>query len=137
MPDGPRFLTPDGLPAPPGYSHVVVAPSGGRTVWVSGQVAFGADGSVVGAGDWERQTRQAFANTATALAAAGATWADVVKLTFFVTSVAEIATVRAVRDEFVDAGRPPASSLVQVAGLVHPDLLIEVEATAWLPDLAP
>jgi enamine deaminase RidA (YjgF/YER057c/UK114 family) len=95
------------------------------------------DGSVVGAGDWERQTRQAFANTATALAAAGATWADVVKLTFFVTSVAEVATVRAVRDEFVDAGRPPASSLVQVAGLVHPDLLIEVEATAWLPDLAP
>ena len=68
-----------------------------------------------------------------ALATAGASWADVVKLTYFVTSVDELPAVRAVRDEFVDVARPPASSLVQVAGLFRPDLLIEVEAVAAVP----
>jgi enamine deaminase RidA (YjgF/YER057c/UK114 family) len=57
-------------------------------------------------------------------------------LMFFVTSVEELATVRAVRDEHVDTAKPPTSSLVQVAGLFRPDLLIEVEAVAWLPPAA-
>jgi enamine deaminase RidA (YjgF/YER057c/UK114 family) len=57
----------------------------------------------------------------------------VVKLTYFVVDVAGLAAIRAVRDEFVDGGRPPTSTLVQVAGLAHPDLLLEVEAVAWLP----
>ena len=56
-----------------------------------------------------------------------------VKLTFFVVDVAELAAIRAVRDEFVDQNSPPTSTLVQVAGLAYPDLLIEVEAVAWLP----
>ena len=55
------------------------------------------------------------------------------KLTYFVTGVEEIAMVRSVRDEFVDPVRPPTSSLVQVAGLFRQDLLVEVEAVAWLP----
>jgi enamine deaminase RidA (YjgF/YER057c/UK114 family) len=56
----------------------------------------------------------------------------VVKLTFFVVDVSELETIRAVRDEFVDTAAPPTSSLVQVAGLVQRDLLIEVEAVAYL-----
>ena len=55
------------------------------------------------------------------------------KLTLFIVDVAEVGTVRAVRDEFIDTARPPTSSLVRVAGLVRPDLLIEVEAVPWLP----
>jgi enamine deaminase RidA (YjgF/YER057c/UK114 family) len=82
---------------------------------------------------WEAQTRLVFEKVGAAVAAAGAGWSDVVKLTLFVVDVAELATVRAVRDEFVDAQRPPTSSLVRVAGLVRPDLLIEVEAVAWRP----
>jgi enamine deaminase RidA (YjgF/YER057c/UK114 family) len=128
----PEFRSPEGLAPPPGYSHVVSIPVG-RLVWTSGQVAVEADGSVAVAGDWERQTRQVFGNVGRALEAAGAGWADVVKLTFFVVDVSALPTIRAVRDEFVDASRAPTSSLVQVAGLVHPDLLIEVEAVAWLP----
>ena len=73
-----------------------------------------------------------FENLGRALGAAGAGWSDVVKLTFFVVGVDELTTVRAVRDEFVDTTAPPASSLVQVAGLFRPDLLIEVEAMAAL-----
>jgi enamine deaminase RidA (YjgF/YER057c/UK114 family) len=128
----PSFASPDGLSSPPGYSHVVSIPSG-RLVWTSGQVAMDGDGSIVAAGDWGGQARAVFQNVTTALAAAAAGWSDVVKLTFFVVDVAELATIRAVRDEFIDRTRPPTSSLVQVAGLVHPDLLLEVEAVAWLP----
>jgi enamine deaminase RidA (YjgF/YER057c/UK114 family) len=115
-------------PAPNGYHHVVSVAPGSRLIITSGQVAIAADGSVPAG--WEEQTRLVFANLTGVLAAAGAGWADVVKLTYFVTGVGELPVVRAVRDEFVDVKRPPASSLVQVAGLFRPDLLIEVEATA-------
>jgi enamine deaminase RidA (YjgF/YER057c/UK114 family) len=93
-----------------------------------------ADGSVAPPGDWEAQTRLAFENVGRALEAAGAAWADVVKLTYFVVDVTALQTIRAVRDEFVDAERPPASSLVQIAGLFRADLLIEVEAVACPTD---
>lgn len=125
-----RFSSPDGLPPTAGYSHVATVAAESRLVFVSGQIAADADGSIVAAGDWEGQTRQVMRNVERALAAEGATWADVVKLTFFVTDTSQLPTVRAVRDEFVNTAAPPASSLVRVAGLVHPDLLIEVEAVA-------
>ncbi|QIG42205.1 RidA family protein [Nocardioides anomalus] len=125
-----EFASPDGLPTPFGYSHVVGIPAG-RLVWTSGQVGVTTDGEAPEG--MQAQTRLAFENVGRALAAQGAGWSDVVKLTYYVTSVEEVATVRAVRDEFVDTSRPPTSSLVQVAGLFRPDLLVEVEAVAWLP----
>jgi enamine deaminase RidA (YjgF/YER057c/UK114 family) len=128
----PLFASPDDLSSPPGYSHVVSIPAG-RLVWTAGQIALDADGGVVGAGDWEAQARLVFENLTRALDAAGAGWPDVVKLTYFVVDVSELATIRDVRDEFVDRTRPPTSTLVQVAGLAYPDLLLEVEAVAWLP----
>jgi enamine deaminase RidA (YjgF/YER057c/UK114 family) len=130
--DAPAFASPDGLGPPAGYSHVVTVPRG-RLVWTSGQVATDASGEAVGPGNWEWQARQVFDNLGRALEGAGAGWADVVKLTFYVVDVSELPTIRAVRDEFVDTSRPPTSSLVQVAGLVSPDFLLEVEAVAWLP----
>ncbi|GAB3678123.1 RidA family protein [Actinocorallia lasiicapitis] len=111
-----------------GYSQVVSVPAGHRLIMTSGQVPVDADGTI--AEGWEAQTRQVFENLGTALEAAGATWSDVVKLTLFVVDTAELPTVRAVRDEFVDVERPPTSSLLKVAGLYHPDVLIEVEAVA-------
>jgi enamine deaminase RidA (YjgF/YER057c/UK114 family) len=132
VPAGPAFSSPDDLAPPIGYSHVVSIPAG-RLVWTSGQVAMDAERNVVATGDWEGQARRVFENLGRALSAAAAGWPDVVKLTFYVVDVAELPTIRAVRDEFVDPANPPTSSLVQVAGLVHADLLIEVEAVAWLP----
>ena len=126
----PTFASPEDLPPPNGYSHVVTLPPG-RLVWTSGQVPIGLDGTL--AEGWEAQTRTAFANVGRALSAAGADWPDVVKLTIFVIDVSELATIRAVRDEFVNTAQPPTSSLVQVAGLFRPDVLIEVEAVAHLP----
>lgn len=102
----------------------------GRLVWTSGQVGIAPDGRV--AEGWEAQTRLTFENLGHALAAAGAGWQDVVKLTFFVAATDELETVRQIRDEFIDQATPPTSSLVQVASLVRPELLIEVEAVAAL-----
>ncbi|MGI5338573.1 RidA family protein [Streptomyces sp. CA-181903] len=119
---------PDGVAPARGYSHVVTAT--GRLVAVSGQVALDEDGHVVGEGDIRAQTRQVFGNLRRCLKAAGASFDDVVKLTYFVTDVADLPVIREVRDEFVDAGRLPASSAVQVVALFRPDLLIEVEAFA-------
>ena len=129
--DQPEFASPDGLAAPAGYSHVVSIPAG-RLVWTAGQVPLDVDRNIVAIGDWEGQTRRVFENLGLALRAAGADWLDVVKLTLFVVDVSAIEIIRAVRDEFVDTTSPPTSTLVQVAGLFHPDVLIEVEAVAWL-----
>ena len=124
-----EFLSPPTLAAPFGFSHVVtVAP--GRVVWVSGQLPLAPDGTPAPAGDMTAQARRVFENVGRALEAAGAAWADVVKLTYYITDVSRLADIRAVRDTFVDTERPPASSLVQVAGLVVPDAMIEVDAVA-------
>ena len=129
MSDGRRFLSPDALPPPAGYSHVVDAPAG-RVVFISGQVPLTAGGELVGAGDFEAQTRQVFQNLTAALAAADASWADVVKLNYFVRDVSRIAALRAIRDEFVETDQPPASTLVEVSRLFRDDVLIEIDAVA-------
>jgi reactive intermediate/imine deaminase len=124
-----RFLSPDTLPAPFGYSHVVeVTPH--RLVYISGQVPLDRAGRLVGEGDFDAQVRQVFANLTAALEAAGASWTDVVKLNYFLLDVSELAALRAIRDEFVDTENPPASTLVQVSGLFRADVLVEIEAIA-------
>ncbi|WP_151478655.1 RidA family protein [Streptomyces albicerus] len=127
-----RISAPDGVAPAAAYSHVVMGT--GRFVAVSGQVALDEDGKLVGAGDPAAQARQVFANLLRCLTAAGATFDDVVKLTFFVTDMAYMPAVRAARDEHISLDRLPAASAVQVAGLVHPEFLMEIEAYAVLPE---
>jgi enamine deaminase RidA (YjgF/YER057c/UK114 family) len=119
---------PEGVAPGTGYSHVVWGT--GRFVAISGQCAFDEDGKVVGEGDPAAQARQVFENLRRCLAAAGASFDDVVKLTYFVTDVAHLPAIRAARDEVIDAGRLPASSAVQVAALFRPELFVEIEAFA-------
>jgi enamine deaminase RidA (YjgF/YER057c/UK114 family) len=128
----PIFASPPELIASSGYSHVVTIPAG-RLAWTAGQVPMTPDRAVHEG--WEAQTRLAFENTGRALRAAGAAWSDVVKLTISVVELSEVATIRRVRDEFIDTAAPPTSSLAQVAALFDPDVLLEVEAVAFLPDL--
>ncbi len=126
-----HHIRPAGSPPTNGYSHAVAF--AGATVMVSGQVPLDADGKLVGADDALEQTRQVFWNITAALAAAGAQMSDVVKLTVFLTDLADLPAFRSARDEFIDVSRPPASSLVQVSGLVSPDFRVEIEAVAALP----
>ncbi|GAA3578408.1 RidA family protein [Kribbella ginsengisoli] len=121
-------LNPEGVAPGNGYSHVVSGP--GRWVAISGQVAFDAEGKLVGEGDAGAQAQQVFANLERCLKAAGATFADVLKLNFFVTDVAYLPAIRVARDAYVDTAKPPASTAVQVVALFRPDVLLEVEAYA-------
>jgi reactive intermediate/imine deaminase len=124
-----RFLSPATLPAPFGYSHAVDVPAT-RFVFISGQVALDAEGQLVGQGDFAAQVRQVFENLTAALEAADVSWADVVKLTYFVRNVSQVGSVRAIRDEYVDTEHPPASTLVEVSRLVRDEFLVEIEAIA-------
>jgi enamine deaminase RidA (YjgF/YER057c/UK114 family) len=124
-----KFVNPETLSKPTGYTHVVEA-RGGRTVYVSGQIALDKNSNIVGINDFEAQARQAFQNVQHALEAVGMTFNHVVKLGLYVTDVSQVSTLRRVRDEFVNTLQPPASTLVQVAALVRPELLFEVEAIA-------
>ena len=124
-----RFLNPATLAPAAGYSHVAEV-QGGRMVFLSGQVALDASGKLVGAGDLAAQARQVFANLKAALEAAGTDFAHVVKLTFYLIDIAQIAAVRAVRDEFVDSRHPPVSTAVGVRRLVRDEFLLEVDAVA-------
>jgi|SRR2546430_14730983 len=123
-------LQPEGLPRPEMYSQVVVA-TGGRTVYVAGQVSVDAAGLVVAPGDFAGQAQQAYRNLGLALEAAGATPADVTKLTTYVVGYSPLLLPdlgAARRALFGDS--LPASTLVGVAHLARPELLIEVEAIA-------
>jgi reactive intermediate/imine deaminase len=124
-----RFLSPETMSPPFGYSHVVDAPAG-RIIFISGQVPLDRDGELVGEGDFEAQTRQVFANLSAALEAAGAAWADVVKLNYFLTDVGRLTEMRAIRDEHVNTEQPPASTLVEVSSLFRPEAMVEIEAVA-------
>jgi reactive intermediate/imine deaminase len=127
-----QFVNPPTLPASRGYTQVVIAPAG-RTVHISGQVALDTAGAVVGPGDFQAQARQVFENLKAALAAGGATFADVVKITIFVLDMANLPALREIRDEYVSTERPPASTAVQVSRLAREEFLLEIEAVAALP----
>lgn len=126
-----EHLRPEGLPNPPTYSQVVVA-SGKRTIYVAGQIAVDANGALVGANDLGAQTTQVFHNIGLALAAAGATHADIVKITTFVVNYKpeHRAIIAEARAAFFTKGQPPASTLLGVTALAAPEWLIEVEAIA-------
>ncbi|HLH78079.1 MAG TPA: RidA family protein [Candidatus Binataceae bacterium] len=127
-----RHINPPGLSTPRGYSHVVEA-SGGRTIYVAGQVALDQHGKLIGEGDFAAQAEQVFTNLKTALAAAGADLSHVVKMTSFVRNVAEnLATLRAVRDRHLPVP-PPANTLIEINRLVQDNLLLEIEAVAVVP----
>ncbi|MFF4470772.1 RidA family protein [Streptomyces sp. NPDC001599] len=123
-----RIPAPEGVAPAAQYTHVVLGT--GRFVAVSGQLALDEDGRVVGEGDPAAQARQVFENLRRCLASAGAVFDDVVKLTFFVTDMAHMGAIRAARAEHIPDDKLPAASAVQVAALVRPEFLMEIEAFA-------
>lgn len=128
-----EHLNPDGMPPPVGpYSNVVATPPG-KMVFVAGQVAYDAEGKVVGAGDVAAQTRQVMENVKLALEAAGASFGDVVKIVNYITDMGEFSKMAAVRREYLTEPYP-ISSLVEVSALMEPDLIIEIEAIAVVPE---
>jgi enamine deaminase RidA (YjgF/YER057c/UK114 family) len=130
-----EFLNPSTLSPTFGWTQVVTV-TGGKTVYVSGQVGVNVRGEVVGKGDLRAQAEQTFENLKLALAAVGATFRDVVKTNLYVVSLKpeHVPVLREVRSRYINPEQPPASTLVGVAALVGADWLIEIEAVAVLPD---
>lgn len=131
-----RFINPETMHRPTGYTHVVEVVAG-RPVYISGQVALDPTGSLVGPGDIGAQARQVFDNLRAALQAVGAGFDQVVKLDYYVVDATQMPVIREVRDEYLDLERPPASTAVEVRRLVRDDLLIEVEAVAVIASVQP
>lgn len=125
------FLSPNTLPAIPGFSQIVKV-TGGTIIYLSGQVALNTSGQLVGQGDFAAQAEQVFENLKAALAAAGADFSHVVKLNTYLLDRVNLPVLREVRDRFVNTQTPPASTLVLVSGLAQPDFLLEIEAIASL-----
>jgi enamine deaminase RidA (YjgF/YER057c/UK114 family) len=119
--------------APAGYSQVVEV-RGGRTLYISGQVALESSGNVVGPGDFSAQVKQVFVNLKARLDEAGASFNSVVKLNFYLLDADNLPIVRDVRDTYVNREQPPASTLVVVKQLFRPELLVEVDAIAVTKD---
>ena len=102
---------------------------GGQLLYISGQVAWDTSGNVVGKGDMRAQARQAFQNLRQVLQAAGGDLKDLMKITTYITNIEDFPAVAEVRSE-VFPGELPASTLIVVRSLFHPDFLIEVEGMA-------
>ena len=107
--------------------------SGGRAVFVAGQIPWDENGNTVCKGDVAGQTRQVFANIEAVLAAAGGTLDDVVKITVFAADIRYRDEINRVRTETFGAPYP-ASTQVAVASLVDPEWLVEIEAVAFIED---
>jgi 2-iminobutanoate/2-iminopropanoate deaminase len=119
-----------GLPA--ALSHYTDAVRFGDILFVSGLTAHDASGQIVGGKDAAAQTRQILKNLTLVLDAAGATMADVLKVTVFLIDINDRAAINPVRQEFFGAARP-ASTLVEVSRLALPEMTVEIEAVVGLP----
>ena len=124
-------LAPTAVHRPMGYSHAARVHRG-QPLFLAGQVALDPSGAVVGKGDFRAQAKQVFENLKAVVESAGGSFGDIVKLNVYLVEVSHLAEYREVRDSYIDAQHPPASTLVQVAALFRPDFLIEVEAVAIL-----
>jgi enamine deaminase RidA (YjgF/YER057c/UK114 family) len=125
------LLRPEGLVRSPAFTHVAVVPPGATTVYVGGQNAVTGDGTLVGDGDVAAQTRQVMTNLQVALAAAGATFDDLVMLTILLVEGVDLATAYPVAAAALAGAAPPVVA-VRVAGLAVPGALLEVSAVAAL-----
>jgi len=121
------IATPDGKPV--ANYKLATRMDGGRLLYISGQVAWDTSGSIVGKGDMKAQARQTFQNLREVLQAAGGDLQNLMKITTYITKIEDFPAVAEARSE-VFKGEMPASTLIVVKSLFHPDFLIEVEGIA-------
>ncbi|HWA43242.1 MAG TPA: RidA family protein [Hypericibacter adhaerens] len=127
-----RFLNPSGVVKPfSKYSQVAEVPGNCRWVHISGQVGATAEGKLLEG--FEEQARQTWHNIIGCLDAVDMDVGDIVKVNHFLTRASDVAASREIRDEMLD-GHTPTSTLLVVAALAHPALLVEIEVIAAKPE---
>jgi enamine deaminase RidA (YjgF/YER057c/UK114 family) len=129
-----QYLNPDTLNKNPAFSNVVVVSGPVKTIYIGGQDAVDASGTIVGKGDLKAQTVQVLKNIQAALAAGGARVEHVVKWNVYVLQGHSfLEGYAAFQSVFGNLPNPPAISAMVVAGLAHPDFLVEMDAIAVVP----
>ena len=129
-----RFINPDSLGKPPGYTHVVEATAPARIVYIAGQLGVDRDGKI--SSDFRLQAVQTFENLKNALAAVGGQFQHVVKLNNYFVDMKYLPIFRQVRDSYLADKDRPASTTIAISGLAREGALLEVEAVAVLPATA-
>jgi enamine deaminase RidA (YjgF/YER057c/UK114 family) len=130
-----QHLNPDGLSKNPAFSQVITVRGSTKTIYVGGQNAVDAAGAIVGKGDFAAQSEQALANVQTALAAAGAGLEHVVKWGVYIVAGQELRVgFAAFQRAWGQRPNPPTVTGLFVAGLAHPDFLVEIDAVAVVPE---
>jgi enamine deaminase RidA (YjgF/YER057c/UK114 family) len=130
-----QHLNPDGLSKNPAFSQVITVRGPVKTIYVGGQNAVDAAGAIVGKGDFAAQSEQALANVQTALAAAGAGLEHVVKWGVYIVAGQELRVgFAAFQRAWGQRPNPPTVTGLFVAGLAHPDFLVEIDAVAVVPE---
>ncbi len=132
-PPSARFSNPPALSKPRGYSHVAEVING-RAVYIAGQVSLDKDGNLVGKDDFRAQCTQVFENLKAALESVGANFSHVVKLNNYFVDMSNLVAFREIRDKYVNAQSPPASTAVEVRKLAREEWLVEIEAVAIIPE---
>ena len=128
-----RYNPPSGWPQNGrAFNHGIVAGEG-RSIHITGQVAWDMQGALIGAGDCEKQVRQCFENVEKILLAVGGSLSDIVSLTIFFLNPKDLPVIQKVRAEKFTPENAPASILIQTPGLVSPELLVELVPIAVVP----
>jgi reactive intermediate/imine deaminase len=124
-----QLIVPDTMPKSVGYSQLAIV-SGGKTVFVAGQVAVDKSGNLVGKDDFRSQVKQVFENLKAGVEAAGGSFRDMIKLNIYLLDLSNLPEFREVRDQYIDTSKPPTSTAIQVPRLFRPEFLVEIEAVA-------
>ena len=128
------YIKPEGMHHNPAFSQGIVIPAGARMLLVGGQNAVDADGNIVGKGDIGKQTDQALANMLKVIHAAGGSLDNLVKITLIIQHGVDLHSgFTAWMKVWGTRSNPPTVTALMVAGLAHPDYLIEIEAQVVLP----
>jgi enamine deaminase RidA (YjgF/YER057c/UK114 family) len=131
----PRFINPDTIAKPPGYTQVVEVTGPGRTVYIAGQLGLDLDGRLVGdPSDFRAQATQTFENLKAALAAVGAGFEHIVKINNYLIDMRHLPILREVRRGYFGPSDPPASTTVAITALAREGALYEIDAVAVLPE---
>ena len=130
-----QYINPDGLSKNPAFSQIVTTQGNGKTIYIGGQDAVNINGEIIGKGDIATQTEQVMKNLQTALLACGATFDNLVKLSIYMVQGQNLYSGFQVSQKYLGhLENPPAISVLIVVGLANPDFLVEIDATAFIPE---
>ena len=130
-----QYINPEGLFRNPAFSQIVTTQGNGKTIYIGGQNAVNAQGEIVGKGDISGQTEQVMKNIQTALAACGATFDNLVKLTIHIVQGQDLSLGFQASQKYLSGMKNPAAVTgFFVSALAHPDFLVELDAIAFIPE---